>query len=128
MNPNKYISGGCDMELALWLILMIIVGAFIYEYVDSTLGMGYGTTLTPVLLLVGFSPMQVVPAILLSELISGILAGIFHHFEGNVDFKPKTLDIFEIKDMIKSFGFLMVYERLFLFTQRSPCFLQVAVL
>lgn len=93
------------MELALWLILMIIVGAFIYEYVDSTLGMGYGTTLTPVLLLAGFAPMQIVPAILLSELVSGILAGIFHHFEGNVDFKPKTLDIFEIKDMIRSCGF-----------------------
>lgn len=93
------------MELALWFIFIIVIGAFICEYVDSTLGMGYGTTLTPVLLLVGFSPMQVVPAILLSELISGILAGIFHHYEGNVDFKPKTLDIFEIKDMIKSCGF-----------------------
>ena len=84
---------------------MIVIGAFICEYVDSTLGMGYGTTLTPVLLLIGFSPMQIVPAVLLSELISGILAGIFHHFEGNVDFKPKTMDIFKIKDMIKSHGF-----------------------
>jgi uncharacterized membrane protein YfcA len=93
------------MELELWLMFALVIGAFISEYVDSTLGMGYGTTLTPVLLLVGFSPMQIVPAVLLSELISGILAGIFHHFEGNVDFKPKTMDIFKIKDMIKSDGF-----------------------
>lgn len=93
------------MELALWLMFVLVIGAFICEYVDSTLGMGYGTTLTPVLLLAGFAPMQIVPAILLSELVSGILAGIFHHFEGNVDFKPKTLDIFEIKDMIRSCGF-----------------------
>lgn len=49
------------MELALWFIIMIVIGAFICEYVDSTLGMGYGTTLTPSLLLVGFSPMQIVP-------------------------------------------------------------------
>ena len=93
------------MELALWFIFAIVIGAFICEYVDSTLGMGYGTTLTPVLLLFGFSPMQIVPAVLLSELISGILAGIFHHFEGNVDFKPKTMDIFKIKDMMRSSGF-----------------------
>jgi uncharacterized membrane protein YfcA len=93
------------MELGLWLIFLIVIGAFICEYVDSTLGMGYGTTLSPVLLLFGFSPMQIVPAVLLSELISGILAGIFHHYEGNVDFKPKTLDIFEIKQMIRSYGF-----------------------
>jgi len=93
------------MELALWLMFVLVIGAFICEYVDSTLGMGYGTTLTPVLLLIGFAPMQIVPVILLSELISGILAGIFHHFEGNVDFKPKTMDIFKIKDMIKSYGF-----------------------
>ncbi|MBN1804275.1 MAG: sulfite exporter TauE/SafE family protein [Sedimentisphaerales bacterium] len=93
------------MELELWSIFLIVVGAFICEYIDSTLGMGYGTTLTPVLLLFGFSPMQIVPVVLLSELITGILAGIFHHLEGNVDFKPKTLDVFEIKEMIKSYGF-----------------------
>jgi uncharacterized membrane protein YfcA len=93
------------MELALWFIFAIVISAFICEYVDSTLGMGYGTTLTPVLLIGGFSPMQVVPAILLSELISGILAGYFHHFEGNVDFKPKTMNIFKIKDLIRSCGF-----------------------
>ncbi len=93
------------MELELGFIFVIVIGAFICEYVDSTLGMGYGTTLTPVLLLIGFSPMQIVPAVLLSELISGILAGIFHHFEGNVDFKPKTMNIFKIKEIIRSHGF-----------------------
>jgi len=92
------------MELAFWFIAMIVICAFICEYVDSTLGMGYGTTLTPGLLLVGFSPMQIVPAILLSELISGVLAGIFHHFEGNVNFKPKTMDISKIKGWVKNYG------------------------
>ena len=94
------------MELALWFIVVIVIGAFVCEYVDSTLGMGYGTTLTPVLLLAGFSPLQIVPAVLLSELISGVLAGIFHHFEGNVDFKPKTTNLSEIKGMIKTGGFV----------------------
>ena len=66
-------------ELGLGFIIALIVTAFLCEYVDSTLGMGYGTILTPVLLAVGFNPLQIVPAVLLSELISGVLAGILHH-------------------------------------------------
>ena len=68
--------------------LGIGAAAFVCEYVDSTLGMGYGTTLTPLLLLMGYKPLEIVPVILLSELISGLMAGAFHHFQGNVNFRP----------------------------------------
>lgn len=71
--------------------LCIVVIAFLAEYVDSTLGMGYGTTLTPVLLLMGFEPIQVVPAVLLSELFTGLLAGLAHNSVGNVNFRPKLV-------------------------------------
>lgn len=71
-------------------ILLILFGifllAFICEYIDSTLGMGYGTTLTPLLLITGFAPLAVVPAILLSELITGTFAAYMHHRAGNVSF------------------------------------------
>ena len=60
--------------------------AFVCELVDSSLGMGYGTTLTPLLLLMGYSPLIVVPAILSSELVTGGLAAFMHHQEGNVHF------------------------------------------
>jgi uncharacterized membrane protein YfcA len=56
------------------------------EYMDSSLGMGYGTTLTPLLLLFGFEPLEIVPAVLLSELITGVAAGLMHQRDGNVDF------------------------------------------
>lgn len=62
--------------------------AFVAEYFDSTLGMGYGTSLTPILLLLGYQPMQIVPSILLSELFTGIAAGLFHHKMGNVNLLP----------------------------------------
>ena len=79
----------------------IAIMAFFAEYIDSTLGMGYGTTLTPLLMLLfGFSPLQVVPAILLSELVTGLLAGFTHHSVGNVNLKPKTIRISRI---IRSF-------------------------
>ncbi len=67
-------------------ILGIFMLALLCEYIDSSLGMGYGTTLTPLLLLAGFEPLQIVPAILLSECITGITAGLMHHHDGNVDF------------------------------------------
>jgi len=54
--------------------------------------MGYGTSLTPILLLSGYEPIQVVPAVLFSEFITGILAGFFHHRLGNVNFEVKSKD------------------------------------
>lgn len=77
------------LTLSMGIGLSIILMAFIAEYVDSTLGMGYGTTLTPILLLMGFSPMQIVPCILLSELFTGFAAGFTHHAVGNAELIPK---------------------------------------
>lgn len=110
------------LELSLWVIVAIAVIAFLCEYMDSTLGMGYGTTLTPVFLLMGFSPMQIVPAILLSELTSGLLAGFFHHLEGNVDLKPKTVDIFNIAKMLRPLSYIETFRK------TVPLHLKVALL
>ena len=49
--------------------------------------MGYGTTLTPVLMLFGFGALAIVPCVLFSEFITGISAGLVHHKVGNVSFK-----------------------------------------
>ena len=74
------------------LSVLIIVLAFVCEYVDSSLGMGYGTTLTPLLLIMGYNPLQIVPAVLLSELITGLSAGFMHHKAKNVNLKVGTKD------------------------------------
>ncbi|MFH1419924.1 MAG: sulfite exporter TauE/SafE family protein [Planctomycetota bacterium] len=68
------------------VVLMIFLAALFCEYIDSSLGMGYGTTLTPLLLLAGFAPLQIVPAVLLSEFVTGISASLLHQRDGNVDF------------------------------------------
>lgn len=97
--------------LETWQIVVIPVLAFLCEYVDSTLGMGYGTTLTPLFLLMGFSPMQVVPVILLSELVTGASAAFFHHREGNVNFKPKSTDISTVVQKLNSLGYVESFKR-----------------
>jgi uncharacterized membrane protein YfcA len=110
------------LEISLWVAVTIFIIAFLAEYMDSTLGMGYGTTLTPILLLFGFSPLQVVPSILLSELITGLLAGFFHHLAGNVDFKPKDINIFSIRQELHELGYLRT------FAKGLPLHLRVALL
>lgn len=80
--------------------------AFVFEYMDSTLGMGYGTTLTPVLMLLGFNPMEIVPVVLLSELLSGVTAGLFHHRNGNVNLKPRSMNPKTIIVELKKKGIL----------------------
>ncbi|MHA1435093.1 MAG: sulfite exporter TauE/SafE family protein [Candidatus Heimdallarchaeota archaeon] len=70
-----------------WGIAAILVLiAFLCEFMDSSLGMGYGTTLTPVLLLFGFEVSQIVPAVLISEFVTGLSSAIFH-----ILFKNMTL-------------------------------------
>jgi len=72
--------------------ILIGVLAFCCEYMDSALGMGYGTTLTPVLLLLGYPPMLVVPTVLFSEFLTGIMAGGFHHKFGNISLHQGSRD------------------------------------
>lgn len=99
------------MELSFTAGLSVIILAFIAEYIDSTLGMGYGTTLTQLMLLMGYAPLQVVPAILLSEFITGLLAGFTHHSLGNVDFRPKTMNPRRIYLAIRRFGILDSFHK-----------------
>jgi len=75
------------------IFVVVIILAFFCELLDSTLGMGYGTTLTPVLLIIGFGPIAIVPCVLLSELLTGITAGAAHHKVGNVNFNRGSIHL-----------------------------------
>lgn len=72
----------------------IIVGivAFVSEYLDSGLGMGYGTALSPILIIMGYDPLAVIPAVLISQLATDIAACFFHHGLKNVNLRVGTPD------------------------------------
>lgn len=72
---------------------LIAAIAFLCESIDSSLGMGYGTLLTPILILMGYEPLEIVPLILCTEFITGILAAILHHKKGNVRFARKSIEL-----------------------------------
>lgn len=73
--------------------LLIVVFAFIFQFTDTALGMGYGTALTPILLLMGFPPLVVLPAIVFSQFITSLTGAFFHHRFDNVDFRHKSQDL-----------------------------------
>ena len=76
-----------------WLsYLAMIVLAFVLEVVDASFGMGYGTILTPALLMLGFDALRVVPAVIASQLVGDFLAVFFHHQFKNVNMSVGSQD------------------------------------
>ena len=73
------------------LILLIIVLAFLFKTMDSSSGMGFGTTLAPLLFLLGYNPLQIVPTFLISETITGFVGAFFDHEFKNVNFSFRPL-------------------------------------
>jgi uncharacterized membrane protein YfcA len=129
------------MEMLLFFVAIALM-AFFCEYIDSSLGMGYGTILSPVLIIMGFDPLVVVPAILFSQAMGGFIAAAFHHEFKNVDFGTQTKDsrivyiitVFGIiatiiavqiavnipKQVLKTYiGFLVLVMGLLLLTRRT---------
>lgn len=73
-------------------VLVLFGLCFACELIDSGLGMGYGTILTPTLLVIGYQPQDIVPTILFSELLSGFTASFFHNEIKNVELAPRGKD------------------------------------
>ena len=67
------------------ILLLIFILGFCCEFIDSSLGMGYGTLMSPILLILGFDIFLVVPSILFSEMLTGFSASLFHHKFKNFD-------------------------------------------
>jgi hypothetical protein len=78
---------GYQQNFGLGMALALALGSLVCEYFDSALGMGYGTTLTPLLMILGFEVLDILPCILLSQMVAGIAGGVAHHQMGNVDFR-----------------------------------------
>ncbi|MHA1624938.1 MAG: TSUP family transporter [Promethearchaeota archaeon] len=108
------------------LIILIILIAFIFEMMDSLAGMGFGTALTPLLLLLGYSPLQVIPTLLISEALTGAIDAFFDHEFKNVRFSfHPTNDATKLSILIASFGCLAIVISVFLgyYVLRFPDFL-----
>lgn len=70
----------------------LILLAIVMEFIDSSLGMMYGTVLSPLLILMGYDVKSVVPSILISQAIGGFVASYKHHQLQNANFQEGTID------------------------------------
>jgi uncharacterized protein len=91
------------------MYFIVCIVTFFSEFLDSGLGMGYGTALAPILILLGFDAVRVVPAILISQLITDIAACIVHHQYRNVDLhiKSKDFKIAIVMGLVSSLGVIL---------------------
>jgi len=53
MLQNLIPPGGTEADGGMFLFVATAVVSLVFMYIDSTLGMGYGTTLTPILIIMG---------------------------------------------------------------------------
>ena len=70
----------------------LFMSALIMEFIDSFLGMMYGTVLSPLLIIMDYNAKDVVPSILISQAIGGFIASWRHHRFKNADFNSGTTD------------------------------------
>jgi uncharacterized protein len=93
------------------VVVGMVLAAAVMEFVDSGIGMGYGTVLTPLLMAFGYNPLEVVPAILLSQAVGGLTATVFHHKHENVDVMPRTMNPGTILGALKTYGIVESFRR-----------------
>ena len=68
------------------------IAALVMEFIDSALGMMYGTVLSPFLIIMNYNAKEVVPSILISQAIGGFIASWRHHRLKNADFNAGSTD------------------------------------
>ncbi|MDD5669933.1 MAG: sulfite exporter TauE/SafE family protein [Candidatus Omnitrophica bacterium] len=91
------------------MIIVVALLAFVSEFLDSGLGMGYGTALAPLMIILGYDPLKVVPAILISQLCTDIAACVCHHNLSNVDLRVNSKDfkVALLLGMVSSVGVII---------------------
>ncbi len=75
-----------------WAIIWSVVAvAMIFEFMDATAGMGFGTAITPLLLVMGFNPKQIVPVVMIQQGVAGLIGTFLHAEYQNVEWKFKPM-------------------------------------
>ncbi len=93
------------MEPTPALLIAVAVVALVCEYVDASVGMGYGTALTPLLLVMGLAAIDIVPAVLIGQLAGGLVGSIAHHKLGNIHLDFRRDDRL-VKERLRGLGYL----------------------
>ncbi|MEJ2723924.1 MAG: sulfite exporter TauE/SafE family protein [Deltaproteobacteria bacterium] len=91
--PSAFVKAKGWVGTITWTVIwwVVLICAF-FEYMDSAGGMGYGTALTPLMLIAGFDPKQIVPCVMITEAFTGLIAGMIHGEFENVEWKWRPMN------------------------------------
>ena len=90
--PSEVVKAHGWMGTNEWIIFWgVVVLAVILEFLDASAGMGYGAAMTPLLLVMGFDPKQVVPAVMIQQATAGMVGAFLHSEFGNVEWRFKPM-------------------------------------
>jgi len=73
------------------IIWSVVLVAMFFEFMDASAGMGFGTAITPLLLLMGFDPKQIVPVVMIQQGVAGLVGAFLHREFENVEWKFKPM-------------------------------------
>jgi len=73
------------------IIWSVVLLAAFFEFMDASAGMGFGTALTPLLLMLGFDPKQIVPVVMIQQAAAGLVGAFLHREFENVEWKFKPM-------------------------------------
>ena len=73
-----------DQWAIFWSVVFL---AMFFEFMDASAGMGFGTAITPILLVLGFSPKQIVPVVMIQQGVAGLVGAFLHREFENVEYK-----------------------------------------
>ncbi len=97
----------------------LVAAVLIMEFIDSALGLMFGTVLSPLLIIMNYNAKEVVPSILISQAIGGFINSWRHHRLRNADFNPGTTDR-SIAVTVTWFGVFASLIGVFLSAKISP--------
>jgi len=89
--PSKYVVDHGLMGNQWSIIWSVVLLAAFFEFMDASAGMGFGTALTPLLLMLGFDPKQIVPVVMIQQGAAGLVGAFLHREFENVEWKFKPM-------------------------------------
>ena len=90
--PSEFVKShgwaGTDNWGIIWSVVAI---AMFFEFMDASAGMGFGTAVTPLLLVLGFDPKQIVPAVMIQQGVAGLVGAFLHREFENVEWRFRPM-------------------------------------
>jgi uncharacterized membrane protein YfcA len=72
------------MIFSITFLIGILLAGFAAQFIDGTLGMGYGVSSTSLLVAIGLAPAIASASVHTAEIVTTLISGIAHHQLGNV--------------------------------------------